>query len=61
MTYQKVKNVKVGEILQAKDGYVFTVEKIEEKTDAANINKYLVFSGTCTGGFTVYYDHKKLR
>lgn len=31
MTHQKAQNVKVGDILHAKDGYVFTVEQIEEK------------------------------
>lgn len=61
MTYLKAKNVQIGDVLRAKDGFVFTVERIEEKTDEANLNKYFIFSGTCTNGFMVYYDHKKLR
>lgn len=61
MTYVSAKSVKIGDTLRAKDGYLFTVEKIEEKTDEANINNYLVFKGTCDRGFLVHYDHKKIK
>jgi hypothetical protein len=61
MTYQNAMRVQVGDKLRAKDGYMFTVERIEEKTDEANINRYFVFRGISDRGIAVYYNHKNIR
>lgn len=61
MTMDLAKKVKVGDRVSSKDGFLFTVEEIREKSDAANINHYLEFVGTTGGGVRVNYIHKKLR
>lgn len=61
MTYEVAKTVKIGERLYSKDGLNFTVSSIKIRTDAANINKYIVFSGMSNRGFAVFYNHKQIR
>lgn len=46
MTYKKAEKIKIGDSIHSKDGYTFTVSRIEEKTNAANTEKYIVFYGT---------------
>ena len=60
MTYKKAEKVKIGDSIRSKDGYTFIVDRIEEKTNAANTEKYIVFYGTSTRGIDVYYNHKQI-
>lgn len=60
MTYKNAKKVKIGDSICSKDGYTFIVSRIEEKTNSANIEKYLVFYGRSTRGIDVSYNHKKI-
>jgi hypothetical protein len=61
MTYNKALKVKIGDILHAKDGYTFTVDKIIEETNVANTEKFLKFFGKSTRGIDVFYTHKNIR
>lgn len=60
MTFKNAEKVKIGDSIRSKDGYKFTVNRIEEKTNAANTEKYLVFYGKSTRGIDVYYNHKQV-
>lgn len=60
MTFKNAEKVKIGDSIRSKDGYTFTVNRIEEKTNAANTEKYLVFYGKSTRGIDVYYNHKRV-
>lgn len=60
MTYKKAEKIKIGDSIRSKDGYTFTVNRIEETTNAANTEKYIVFYGTSTRGIDVYYNHKQI-
>lgn len=60
MTYKNAKKIKVGDSVRSKDGYAFTVNKIEETTNVANTEKYVVFHGTSTRGIDVFYNHKQV-
>ena len=53
MTFKNAEKVKIGDSIRSKDGYKFTVNRIEEKTNAANTEKYLVFYGKSTRGIDV--------
>jgi hypothetical protein len=61
MTIDLAKKVKIGDKVSSKDGFLFTIEEIREKSDAANINHYLEFVGTTDGGLRVFYIHKNLK
>jgi len=52
--------IKIGDSIRSKDGYAFSVSKIEEKTNVANTEKYIVFYGTSTRGINMYYNHKQI-
>lgn len=60
LSYKKAEKIKIGDSIHSKDGYTFTVSRIEEKTNAANTEKYIVFYGTSTRGIDVYYNHKQI-
>jgi len=60
MTYKKAMKIKVGDSIRSKDGYTFIVSKIEEKTNVANTEKYILFYGTSTRGIDVFYNHKQI-
>lgn len=60
MTYKKAKQIKIGDKLHSKDGYTFTVNRIEETTNVANTEKYIVFYGTSTRRIDVFYNHKQI-
>lgn len=60
MTYKNAKKITIGDKIQSKDGYIFIVNRIEETTNAANTEKYIVFYGTSTRGFDVFYNHKQI-
>ncbi len=60
MTYKKAVTIKIGDSIRSKDGYAFTVNKIEEKTNVANTEKYIVFYGTSKRGIDVHYNHKQI-
>lgn len=42
MTYKKAEKIEIGDSIRSKDGYTFTVNRIEETTNAANTEKYIV-------------------
>jgi len=60
MKYRKAKQVKIGDILHSKDSFTFNVSRIEESTNAANTEKYIIFHGNSTRGYEVYYNHKQI-
>lgn len=60
MTYKKAEKIKIGDRIRSKDGYTFIVNKIEEKTNEANTEKYIVFYGLSTRGIDVFYNHKQV-
>lgn len=61
LTYGNAKRVKIGDTLNSKDGYRFTVSKITEESNAANTEQYVVFSGISTRGIDVFYNHKQIK
>lgn len=61
MTYKNAKKITIGDTLHSKDGYTFTVNKITESSNAANTEQYVNFTGVCTRGFDVFYNHKQLK
>ena len=61
MTLKNALKVKVGDNLNAKDGYSFAVEKITEESNAANTERYIKFFGMSTRGIQVFYTHKQIR
>lgn len=60
MAYRNAEKIKIGDSIRSKDGYTFTVNRIEEKTNAANTEKYIVFYGTSARGIDVYHNHKQI-
>ena len=61
MTYKEALKLKKGDkVVQKANGYVITVESIEEYTNWRNSNKYVMIKGITESGSIMKHKHKEV-